>query len=349
MTDWAFSCEPGWEGRLVGELGRVFPHARYTPIAAGWVAGEMPPGEPVGVPSVALSMQCIPVATAVEAKSIAVWVEAAGEQLIAGLANHNGPWRLHVWGVYRPGGPIGPRRAALIADGIRELLRKKQRRLLRTISAADAPWADGEAIIQIGLVDALHGYFSLCGADQRQRLRRIVSQSPGGIVDVASDQQAPSRASVKLREAEIRMGREIEAGQSCVDLGSSPGSWAYLALQRGARVVAVDRSPLRADLMANPRLTFVRGDAFRYQPPEPVDWLLCDVIAAPERIIELIERWIERRWCRWFCVTVKFQGSDQYGELEPLKAWLDSAGAEFIMRRLTSNKNEVTVMGEMGP
>ena len=81
---------------------------------------------------------------------------------------------------------------------------------------------------------------------------------------------------------------------------------------RRARVVAIDRSPLRPDLMANPALTFLRGDAFKYQPPETVDWLLCDVIAFPQRIIDLLQTWIAGRWCRRFCVTIKFRGNAEY-------------------------------------
>ena len=97
--------------------------------------------------------------------------------------------------------------------------------------------------------------------------------------------------------------------------------------------------------MANPALTFLRGDAFKYQPPETVDWLLCDVIAFPQRIIDLLQTWIAGRWCRRFCVTIKFRGNAEYPLLETLKNWLDAAGVEFILRRLTNNKNEVTAIG----
>jgi 23S rRNA (cytidine2498-2'-O)-methyltransferase len=92
-----------------------------------------------------------------------------------------------------------------------------------------------------------------------------------------------------------------------VDLGAAPGSWTYLALNRGAHVTAVDRSPLRQDLMNHPRLRFMRGDAFQFKPPLPVDWLLCDVVAAPERSAELLLRWLRNRWCRHFVVTLKLK------------------------------------------
>ncbi|HEV7226078.1 MAG TPA: SAM-dependent methyltransferase, partial [Pirellulales bacterium] len=165
------------------------------------------------------------------------------------------------------------------------------------------------------------------------------------IVEVAADSAAPARAFAKLAEVEIRLGRRIAAGETCVDLGASPGSWAYLALARGATVTAIDRSPLGDDLMANPRLKFVRGDAFRYEPPQPVDWLLCDVIAFPARSFELLDDWLQRGWCRWFCVTLKFKGADDYPKLEDFKARLAASGAEFFLRRLTNNKNEVTAFG----
>ncbi len=113
------------------------------------------------------------------------------------------------------------------------------------------------------------------------------------------------------------------------------------------RVIAVDRSPLRADLMVHPAMEFRRGDAFRYEPTEPVDWLLCDVIAAPRRSSELLQRWLTQRWCRQFVVTIKLHGASEDHELEPLKAWLTQSGVEFQLRRLTNNKNEVAAVGRL--
>jgi 23S rRNA (cytidine2498-2'-O)-methyltransferase len=150
-----------------------------------------------------------------------------------------------------------------------------------------------------------------------------------------------------LAEVEIRLNRPIAPGETCVDLGSSPGSWAWHALARGAHVVAVDRSLLRGDVMKHPRLKFVRGDAFRHRPAAHVDWLLCDVIAFPKRTCSLLREWLTLRWCRWFCVTVKFRGTDEYAFLEEIKLWLATAGAEFFVRRLTSNKNEVMLFGTL--
>ncbi len=347
MSQFVFVCDPEWENRLLDELRRSIPQARHEQSAAGWVASEIAEDRTGGAPCIALCNQCLPIAEAIAAKSISEWGSLAAERIIAGLTEHDGPWRLHVFSVYHPGGAVGRRRCELIRDNIVSLLRKKHRRLLRTLTADDGPWQADEAFAQVALITATGGYVSLCDRSERWKFRQLIAPFCGGIAEVASDKQAPSRAFAKLLEAEIRLGRRIENGESCVDLGSSPGSWAYVAMNRGARVVAVDRSPLCADLMTSSAVAFVRGDAFAYRPTQRFDWLLCDVIAAPERIIELLQRWIAERRCRRFCVTIKFRGDSEYALLEPLKEWLVEAKVEFVLRRLTNNKNEVTAMGQL--
>jgi len=109
----------------------------------------------------------------------------------------------------------------------------------------------------------------------------------------------------------------------------------------------VDRAPLRADLMAHNGLTFQRGDAFTFEPSQPVDWLLCDVIAAPERTIALLLRWLQRKQAKQFVVTIKFKGTEDYKLLEPLKHALPGLCADFYLTHLSANKNEVCAFGRV--
>ena len=162
---------------------------------------------------------------------------------------------------------------------------------------------------------------------------------------MADDKSAPSRAFTKLVESEQRLGRQIERGQSCVDLGASPGSWSYVAIQRGAHVIAVDRSELREDLMRCPRLHYENTDAFKYQPAQSVDWLVCDVIAAPQRSIDLLLEWLREKRMRNFIVTIKFKGHDEYPLLDILKREAPPLCADFRLTRLCANKNEVCAFG----
>ena len=130
-----------------------------------------------------------------------------------------------------------------------------------------------------------------------------------------------------------------------VDLGASPGSWSYIAMQRGANVVSVDRSELREDLMKSPQVSFVKADAFKYKPEQSVDWLICDIIAAPQRSIELLLEWLRAGLAKRFIVSIKFMGTDEYPRIDELKAALPELCSEFYLTRLCANKNEVCAFG----
>ena len=130
---------------------------------------------------------------------------------------------------------------------------------------------------------ALVGRTSLLGraATSAPGRRMRLAPWPGGRAPVPEDRRAPSRAYRKLVEAFAWLGVAPTEGEVCVDLGGSPGGWAWNVLQRGASVIAIDRAPLAPPAAGHPRLTARTGDAFSYRPATPVDWLLCDVIAAP--------------------------------------------------------------------
>jgi len=77
----------------------------------------------------------------------------------------------------------------------------------------------------------------------------------------------------------------------------------------------------------------------------PVDWLLCDVIAEPQRSIALVSRWLEEGLARNLVVTVKFKGETEFGQLAGLPALFARLQPTFArIKQLAHNKNEVTVM-----
>ena len=79
----------------------------------------------------------------------------------------------------------------------------------------------------------------------------------------------------------------------------------------GAMVRAVDKAPLDPHVAAMPGVERVIGSAFA-MAPEPVDWLVCDVVAYPARAFELMERWIAAGTARRIVCTVKFQGATDH-------------------------------------
>jgi 23S rRNA (cytidine2498-2'-O)-methyltransferase len=124
----------------------------------------------------------------------------------------------------------------------------------------------------------------------------------------------PSRAYLKLWEALTRLGRHPVAGETCLDLGASPGGWSWALARLGATVVAVDKAPLDARVMAMPGVALRQESAFGLDPAkeQPVDWLFSDVICYPARLLGLVRRWIEAGRARHILCTVKFQGETDH-------------------------------------
>lgn len=332
----------GRETALQEELLRDDPAGRMEAFAPGWVRAHR--SAPLQAPPyVAFASQVLPDPSPLAADSIRGWAAALVGLLVERLQSHQGPWRLHLFCADIPGAVLRPRRLALIEQEVFALLKKKQRRLLRSLLRPDAPWTPEEIFVQLALHSPKAGHVSFCSPATRQLHRRVISRHIGGHVEIPEDKKPPARAYRKLLEAQAQAGRGPGDGETCVDLGASPGSWTYMALQQGAHVLALDRSPLRDDLMAHPRCEFVRGDAFKYAPPAPVTWLICDVIAFPQRSIDLLDSWLTQRHCQRFVLTLKFKGREDDACLQACKAMLTRHGVEAAMRALEANKNEVTV------
>lgn len=330
------------------ELVRTPGLVGVAPGPGGTVTARRDPNAPEAVLApVVFSRQVLPGAGLQKAESIRAWADL----LLAVLEQRlppEGPWRLLVAARYdtRESSHAGAQRCRLIAEALQEQLRKRNRARLRAwVRDPDRPAGPGDSLVQLVLTEPASGWLSVAAAPEAWRLRRNLWPFPLGEIPVAVDKTAPSRAFAKLVEAEQRFGRRIQDGEECVDLGACPGSWTYVAVQRGASVTSVDRSPLRADLMTHPRVRFVQGDAFRFVPEQPVDWLLCDVIAAPERSIDLVLDWVKNRRARHFVVTIKFKGDTEYGRLDVLKRELPAHCPEFFLVRLCANRNEACVFG----
>ena len=331
----AFLPAEGCATFLADELRRAgVPPLEGAP--EGWVLAEALPEPPL----LAFVRQTLPEARPLNAASINGWADALIDLLLTSLGDEE-PWHLHLWPAYGEG-RAGQHRCELIHAAFTERLKKRRRIRLKHEQPALTP---ATALLQGAMTAPDAGFASLTTAAQRLELRPLVSDFIAGEIPHAEDKAAPSRAFAKVIESELRLGQRIERGQTCVDLGASPGSWTYVALQRGATAIAVDRSPLRDDLMRHPRLQFHQGDAFKFRPEKRVDWLVCDIIASPQRSIDLLLEWLRERQMRKFIVTLKFKGTDEYALIDQLKREALPLCADFRLTRLCANKNEVCAYG----
>jgi 23S rRNA (cytidine2498-2'-O)-methyltransferase len=340
----------GQEAPLLKELRKSYPASQLSVLSEGFVECLLTPEDAAATPCAAFSLQCLPHAVDLPGESINQLGREAAEAVMAALKTPEDvpapPWTLHAFCHDYPGSPVRMARAEKVGAALLETLGKKQRRLLKA-RVDGAP--SNAALVQVALRTPTAAVVSICLPADRVPLRRVLSRFPGGDAVIPLDTSPPSRAYAKIREALLHLDTPFKRGEFCVDLGASPGGWTYDALHAGCTVFAIDRSPLRGDLMQHKQLRFVTGDAFEWTPKRPVDWLLCDVIAFPNRTIPLLKQWLREKWCRHFVFTIKFKGDEDYAMLEEAKRMLEHHALDFTIRQLHANKNEVTAFGTARP
>jgi 23S rRNA U2552 (ribose-2'-O)-methylase RlmE/FtsJ len=165
---------------------------------------------------------------------------------------------------------------------------------------------------------------------------------------------APSSAYRKLMEAFTCMNYAMPPRATAVDLGASPGGWTSVLCKLGCRrVIAVDRSALDKKLMKYSKgVEFVEGDAFQYVPPSNdnnhspmIDLMVSDIIAFPDRIVDLVSEWTTHKYANTMVVTMKFKGDQP--DWTALRLAIDTAQQHDYhcrAKHFFNNKNEVSLM-----
>ncbi len=346
---WLFTCRHTHEPRLIEELNRLgCDQATPVPSIPGLVRAGRLPGAVDEVHLAAWdpvwALQVLPEVVALRAPSINGLAQAVAEVLATAIDAVDGPWLLHV---LVPGmlkgqpKPVLRRRAVFVSISVSKRLTRTRRRAWRRRQ----PHCERPTLVaQLLLRDAENLWLSVSPTRVLPTGGTWPSPLPAGLAEVADDPMAPSSAFRKLDEALACMGRRPQPGDSAVDLGASPGGWTRVLLRHGAEVLAVDRAPLAAHLMATSQLQWRRGDAFTFEPEAPVDWLVADVAAYPARVAELLEVWCGRRLATHLVVQMKFTGPTDWDALDNALATAHRHGFAARARHFFNDKNEVTLM-----
>lgn len=311
-------CQPGYEAYLIKELG-----GRVESSGPGWVVGP-DPAEESCFAHLSLSSPVL-----VEGKSLNALAGAMADAFTSTTKDERfeGPWPFCVESAGDPG---LSRRAKTAAEECFARVKGRMSRVAKL--AVHGRPAAGPA----------RGFFAYLPGFERAFVSR--EATAGGQRRMADDAQAPSRSYLKAEEAYGLLGREPAEGESVADLGAAPGGWSYSAAKRGARVVAVDNGPLKGGAV-HPAIVHRPEDAFKYAPPEPVDWLFCDMVEDPERIADLLELWLREGRCRRFVVNLKFGRHDPLRVLDRARALRPLCGV-FRARHLFHDREELTLVGE---
>jgi len=215
--------------------------------------------------------------------------------------------------------------------------------LERALGKAGVAFEDPEAPerLHVFFIGGRAAYVGLSYVDNSSRW-------PMGIARLRMPSASPSRSTLKLAEAfmEIVGTRSFEPGTTAVDLGASPGGWTWQLVQRGFMVTAVDNGPMDAALLDSGQVRHRRDDGFHYRPPEPVAWMVCDMVESPSRIAHLVSRWLVQGWCRESVFNLKLPMKKRWEEVERCRAIIDEAlgggGYYLRLKQLYHDREEVT-------
>ncbi len=184
------------------------------------------------------------------------------------------------------------------------------------------------------------GSWTLLAPDKMLAAPHCSSAFANGEVTFVEDKtNPPNRAYLKLWEAFTRLRRYPQPGELCLDLGASPGGWTWVLAKLGAKVIAVDKAPLDPKIAALPDVEWRGQSAFALEPDsiDSVDWLFSDIACYPERLLNLVQRWLDSGRVRNFICTVKLQGDTDHAATAQFAA---IPGAQLF--HLHHNKHELT-------
>jgi 23S rRNA (cytidine2498-2'-O)-methyltransferase len=328
-------CQSGFEHLLTREMGSL--GAAASASGPGWAAA--PGAASLALRGAAFAHAVLDAGGVAEGERVNEIAQRIADFFAASLVGERveGAWPcVFAGGQDVPG--LGRRVAAVEAE-FRAILRRRLGRVAK-LAVPETP--------RVGAARGLFAWFTDFG---RAHLAR--SAFLCGPRRMADDENAPSRSYLKVEEAYAIVGAEPRAGEVVCDLGAAPGGWSYSAARRGARVVAVDNGPLKGGAAGNALIEHRAEDAFGFGPPRggPYDWLFCDMLEDPRRVIDgVLSRWLRGGWCRRFVVNLKFGRVDPIallGELRSAASPLAPLAGRVRIVHLYHDREEFTVTGTL--
>ncbi len=175
---------------------------------------------------------------------------------------------------------------------------------------------------------------------------------PLGIPRLRLHADAPSRSALKLEEALLTLlddgerAHLLRNGMHAADLGAAPGGWTWVLTRHGLRVSAIDNGPLRPHVLDTGLVEHLRADGFHWQPPRPLDWMVCDMVEQPRRVAARMATWLREGWCRQAIFNLKLPMKKRWDETRlclDLLAEQAQRPLAVRARQLYHDREEITV------
>ena len=170
---------------------------------------------------------------------------------------------------------------------------------------------------------------------------------PGGVAHVAIPAESPSRAWAKIEEAIRWSGLTPAAGETAVEIGSSPGGASFALLERGLTVHGIDPGVMAPSVMAHPRFVhhaMPAAEVDRRSLPKHYQWLASDVNLAPMIALKYVERMVAlaHGGLRGAFITLKLNDDGVFDALPRLMDRISRLGARDVRyTQLPSHRSEI--------
>lgn len=169
---------------------------------------------------------------------------------------------------------------------------------------------------------------------------------PGGVPPIALPPRMISRAYLKIVEALEWSGLPIQAGDRCVEIGSSPGGSCLALLERGLLVTGIDPAAMDAEVLAHPNFTHLRAIAknVRRSVFRECRWLVMDANVAPNYTLDTLDGVLAQGGARpeGLVLTLKLTDPALAAELPAIAERIRRYGYRRVrMRQLAYNRQEI--------
>jgi 23S rRNA (cytidine2498-2'-O)-methyltransferase len=185
------------------------------------------------------------------------------------------------------------------------------------------------------------GFWTLAKPDEMLATTKTTSPFAIGEMTFLEDKvMPPSRAYLKLWEFFTVYAPEAVNGGIALDVGSCPGGWTWVLRQlEFDHTISVDKAPIEPRIFDLGKITFKQESAFGLDPNdfEEIDWFCSDIICYPERLLNLVKRFMDAGKVKNFVCTLKYQAETDW---ENTLKFLEIPGSQIV--HLHHNKHEVT-------
>jgi 23S rRNA (cytidine2498-2'-O)-methyltransferase len=185
------------------------------------------------------------------------------------------------------------------------------------------------------------GFWTLWEPNRMLATQETNNPFPLGEMDFQEDKvMPPSRAYLKLWEFFTLHAPEVIEGGRSIDVGSCPGGWTWvLRTLNFDHTISVDKAPIERRIMDLGKIEFRQESAFGLDPAAvgELEWFCSDIICYPERLLNLVKRFLDHGKVKNFVCTIKYQAETDW---EQTLKFLEIPGSRIV--HLHHNKHEVT-------